>query len=92
MSDQTVRIPYEGGIADAEAIEVVSENGFSGEFVLSDGTKLEYRLQMQQVFKVKDKKKENGEPIYMTTLQIVNRVIWDRSAPQGETGVEDASS
>ena len=62
-----VKIPYEGTTEDADELEfrVVSEA--LGSYELGDGGKVELRHEVHRVYKLCDKKKEDGSPIYVLT-------------------------
>ena len=64
---QRVKVVHEGETVDADEVDfrVITEE--PQVYDAGDGTKIEIKHQVKKVYRLCDKKKANGEPIYLIT-------------------------
>jgi hypothetical protein len=62
-----VKIPYEGETVDADDVDFKILSCTPIVVLLADGTKIEIEHTIGKVYLVRDKKREDGSPIYMMT-------------------------
>ena len=65
-----VKLPYESEVVDADQVEFKSVGGSPEILELEDGTKIEFGHRVKNVFKLRDKKKDDGSPIYICSGQV----------------------
>jgi hypothetical protein len=66
-----VRLMYEGELVDADDVRFTSAGGGPPELLqLEDGTRIEFGHQVQTVFRLRDKKKEDGAPVFICAGQV----------------------
>jgi len=66
-SQGKVKVPWEGETVDADEIDFKIESGAPLVLQLSDGTKIELEHQISKVYRLSEKRKEDGSPIYLMT-------------------------
>lgn len=64
-----VKVPYEGGLADAEQLEMPFPGPFSKEFEAEGGT-FKMEMNVNGFFRLVSKTDEEGEPIYVFNVQV----------------------
>jgi hypothetical protein len=64
---QRVKVVYEGETADAEELKFKLQNDPVSLCELSDGASIDIRLGLKSVYRLCDKKKADGSPIYLLT-------------------------
>ncbi len=62
-----VKIPYENETVDADEMEFRVLSGAPVVIKISDGTEIEFEHGISRVYRLCDKKKEDGSPIYVMT-------------------------
>lgn len=66
-----VKIPYENEVVDADQMEFKSVGGAVPELLeLEDGATIEFGHRVTTIFKLRDKKKEDGSPVYICVGQV----------------------
>ena len=65
--ESRVKVVHEGETVDADELEFVVVGEPPMEYKLSDGTRIEIRHEVKKVYRLCDKKKEDGSPIYLIT-------------------------
>lgn len=69
---EKVKIPFEGGMEEAEEVSIAPPGFFSGQFSFGDGNDLMVRVEMKSAFRLLHKAMPSGEPIYVTTMQVMS--------------------
>lgn len=80
-----VKVPYENEVVDADQIEFNSVGGAPELLELKDGTRIEFGHQVKTVFKLRDKKKADGSPIYICSGQVNIKLTPPNSTEVTET-------
>jgi hypothetical protein len=80
-----VKVVYEGETVDADEMEfaVVAEPPIS--YRLSDGTVVEIKHEVKKVFRLCDKKKDDGTPIYLLNGAAHVQTTSPAKTPEGVT-------
>jgi len=65
-----VKLPYENEVVDADQVGFTSSGGSAELLALDDGAKIEFLHKVSNVFRLRDKKKDDGSPIYICTGQV----------------------
>ncbi len=79
-----VKVPFENEVVDADQVNFESSGGAPELLELEDGTKIEFGHQVKTIFKLRDKKKEDGSPVYICAGQVNIKVT--RPVVEGEEG------
>jgi len=69
MDNERVKVPFEGETVDAEDISFDVSEAVRGVCRLADGTTISMTHEIKKVYRLCDKKKEDGSPIYMLVGQ-----------------------
>jgi hypothetical protein len=76
MTSERVKVPFEGDTVDAEDVAFEISETAPTSFRLADGTTINMRHDVKKVYRLCDKKKEDGSPIYVlvghTAIDIVS--------------------
>lgn len=75
-----VKIVYEGETVDAEEMQMTPTSESVGVYLLGDGAVIELKHEVKTVYRLCDKKKEDGTPIYVVTGEV--RMKTDRASGQ----------
>jgi hypothetical protein len=63
-----VKLPYQGENVDAQEVEFTTHSEAVGVFTLpGDGIQIEFHHQVKTIYRLVDKKKDDGTPIYIVT-------------------------
>jgi len=62
-----VRIVHEGETVDADELTFTIDKEIMGVYNLSDGARIDLDHKVKAVYKLRDKKKEDGSPVYIVT-------------------------
>jgi hypothetical protein len=60
-----VKIVFEGQTVDADQMDFKVESQVNGRFQIEDGATVELAHAVKNVYKLKDKKKPDGTPVYV---------------------------
>lgn len=64
MTEETVRVEFQGEMVEAIRMEVVSQTEPWNQYVLSDGFAIRTKSMLVEVLKLKGKQDSDGKPIY----------------------------
>jgi hypothetical protein len=70
-----VKVPYENDVVDADEMGFKSTSGTPQVLELEDGSKIKFGHTVSKVFKLRDKKKEDGRPIFICVGNALIEVI-----------------
>jgi hypothetical protein len=70
-----VKIVYEGETVDAEELSFKGQGNSVLLIEVGDGAKIELKHEIKNVYRLCDKKKEDGNPIYIMTGKLETRQI-----------------
>ncbi len=62
-----VKVPFEGAMESAEEIGFQVESQSIGVFKIADGATIELQHTVKNIYRLADKKREDGSPIYIVT-------------------------
>jgi hypothetical protein len=66
-----VKVVYENETVDAEQIDFRLEAETVGTYALADGARVEIRHDIKNVYRLCDKKRDDGSPIYLMTGNVL---------------------
>jgi hypothetical protein len=67
LAETRVKVPFEGDTVDAEEISFSVTSPTVQVLELADGEVIEFRHTVSKVYRLCDRKKEDGSPIYLVT-------------------------
>ena len=70
MADR-VKVIYEGETVDAEDVEFSTESESIGSYSVTDGTTVTLTHHVKKIYRLCDKKKPDGSPMYLLTGETV---------------------
>ena len=62
-----VKLAYEGEMVDADEMEFKVQAEISGSYSVDDGAKIDLKHEVKNIYRLCDKRKEDGSPIYLVT-------------------------
>jgi hypothetical protein len=65
MSSERVKVPFEGDAVDAIEVTFRVDRDPAYSFVLDDGVVIHVRQNVKKIYRLCDRKKEDGSPIYL---------------------------
>ncbi|HEY1218784.1 MAG: hypothetical protein ABSE42_06645 [Bryobacteraceae bacterium] len=75
MGSELVKIPFEGETVDAEDVTFDASGPMQCSFRLADGTTINLEHAIKKIYRLCDKKKEDGSPIYMLMGQTAIAIV-----------------
>jgi hypothetical protein len=72
-----VKVPFENEVVDADQVMFESTPGVPQSLKIEDGATIEFGHVVHTVFKLRDRKKEDGTPIYICVGNTVIRIKHD---------------
>jgi hypothetical protein len=80
--DRRVKIIHEGEPVDAEEIDFKAISEAAGNYQLSDGASIELIHTIKRIYRLCDKKKADGSPLYIVAGEAKLIVTQPRKAPE----------
>jgi hypothetical protein len=68
---ERVKVIYEGETVDAEDLGFTVESETTGSYLVSDGARVTIAHRVKNIYRLCDKKKPDGSPLYLLTGETV---------------------
>jgi hypothetical protein len=65
VAPQCVKLAYEGEMVDAEEVPFAVKEEVHGVYALEGGMQIELRHEVKKVYRLVDKQREDGSPVYI---------------------------
>lgn len=70
-----VKVPFENEVVDADQLAFKSVGGSPELLELEDGATIEFGHNVRTIFKLREKKKEDGSPVYICVGQVQIKTV-----------------